>query len=96
MDDSAREMRLSTTVRGVIIGALIAGYSWLMRLPESWAELLIAAAAVQFAVILARRFAPAEKMPQAIYIVEMIADGVTVLLFAVSVLGPIMRMPASV
>jgi hypothetical protein len=97
MDDTPRQMRVGTVVRGVIIGALIAVYSWVMELSGSWAELLIVAAAVQFALIIARRFVPADRMPQAMYIIEMIADGVTVLLFAVGVLGgSISRMPEGV
>jgi hypothetical protein len=36
-----------------------------------------------------RRMVPAEELPRALYIFEMIADGVTVLMFALGVFGAI-------
>lgn len=97
MDETPRQMRLDTTVRGIFIAVLIALYAWLVKQPgASFVEMLLIGAAVQFALIIARRFVPADKLPQAMYIIEMIADGVTVLLFALGVFGSFSRMPEGV
>lgn len=96
-DDSPREMRLSSRVRGVAITALIAAYGWLFNLPQaSLAGLLLVSAALQVAVILLRRWVPADSFPQAMFVFEMIVDGVTVLLFALGVFGSFHQMPAEV
>ena len=52
---------------------------------------LLIAAGVQIMVIALRRFVPADRLPQAMYVFEYIADGVTVLLFALGVFGGIAR-----
>jgi len=94
-DDTPRKLRIDTRVRGVVITALIAGYSWLFRQPQgSFAEALLVAAVLQVAVILLRRWIPAENQPVALYVFEMIADGVTVLMFALGVFGSINRIAA--
>ena len=93
-EETPRQTRLSSRVRGVIITALIAGYGWLFNLPQtSLAELLLVSAALQAVVILLRRWVPADYFPQAMFIFEMIVDGVTVLLFALGVFGSF-RVPA--
>ena len=95
MADPAHERRLSSSGRGVIIAALIATYSWLMRVPSgSLTVSLLFAAGVQVAVIALRRFVPTERLPQAMYIFEVLADGVTILLFALGVFGGIARTTA--
>jgi hypothetical protein len=97
MEDSPRNLRFSSTVRGVIIGALIAIYAWLTHQPHaSFAAGLVIGAALQVAVLLVRRFVPAGEAPRAIHVCEMLADGATVLLFALGVLGPLLRLPAGV
>jgi hypothetical protein len=89
-------MRLSSRVRGVLITALIAGYGWLFSQPQgSYAEGLLIAALLQVAVILLRRWVPPDAQPVALYVFEMIADGITVLLFALGVFGSINRMAAA-
>lgn len=94
-DDSSGRMRLDTRVRGVVITALIAGYGWFFKQPQgSFAEALLLAAVLQVAVILLRRWVPAENQPVALYVFEMIADGLTVLLFALGVFGSINRIAA--
>jgi hypothetical protein len=97
MDDSPRQMRLSSRVRGVVITALIAGYGWLFGQAQgSFAETLLIAAVLQAVVILLRRWVPAEGQPAAMYAFEMIADGITVLLFALGVFGGIHGMAAGI
>jgi hypothetical protein len=90
MDDSPRELRLSSTIRGLVIGALILAYGWFMNAPDvSLKATFLVAAAFQLAVIAMRRLVPADELPRALYIFEMIADGVTVLMFALGVFGAI-------
>ncbi|HET9862520.1 MAG TPA: hypothetical protein VFP37_03695 [Steroidobacteraceae bacterium] len=87
-------MRLSSRVRGLIITALIAGYGWMFHQPQaSSTELLLVGAALQVIVLLLRRWVPADVQPQAMYVFELVADGITVLLFALGVFGGIVRAP---
>lgn len=89
---SPRELRISSTVRGVIIGGLMAFYAWVMREPGATLTVsLLIAAGLQLGVILLRRFVPAYLMPQALHVFEMLADAATVLLFALGVFGGILR-----
>jgi hypothetical protein len=90
-----REMRIDSRVRGVVITALIAGYGLLFRQPHgSFAEVLLIGAALQVLVILLRRWVPEEGQPAALYTFELIADGITVLMFALGVFGSINRIAA--
>ena len=89
------ERRFGSTGRGVVIAALIVLYGWFTRMPaESPSVSLLIAAGVQVAVIALRRFVPAENLPQAMYVFELIADGLTVLLFALGVFGSIVKTAA--
>lgn len=95
MEPSAREMRLSATVRGIVITALIAGYAWVSHLPTvSLAATFLIAAGLQLAVLAIRRFVAPDRQPLALYVFEVIADGVTVLLFALGVFGGISKVAA--
>jgi hypothetical protein len=88
MDDSARDLRLSSTMRWVFITGLILVYTWFLKDPGvSLKVTFLIAAGFQFAVIVIRRFVPADELPRAMYIFELIADGVTVLMFAIGVFG---------
>jgi anti-sigma factor RsiW len=88
MDDSSRDPRLSSTTRGLYITGLILAYTWFSKDPGvSLKVTFLIAAGLQLAVVVARRFVPADELPGAIYIFEMIADGVTVLMFAIGVFG---------
>ena len=88
---------LDSRVRGVFITALIAGYGLLFRGSQgSFTEGLLIAAAVQGVVILLRRWVPPESQPVAMYTVELIADGITVLLFALGVFGGMLGLAAAV
>ena len=90
MDDSPRDLRLSSTIRGVFISTLILAYAWFMNAPDvSLKATFLVAAAFQLGVIAMRRMVPADELPRALYIFEMIADGVTVLMFALGVFGAI-------
>ena len=88
-------MRIASRVRGVIIGALIASYAWLMHQPQSsFAAGLIIAAVLQLGTIIVGRIVPLDRQPQVLYICELIADGATVFLFALGIYGGIVRTPA--
>jgi hypothetical protein len=85
-----RSQRLSSPLRGWIIGVLLAFYGWFTRQPgESLAVLLLVGAAMQLAVIVIRRIVPPDRQAEAFQVYELVADGVTVLLFALGVFGGI-------
>ena len=90
--DRERDLRLSSTTRGLLIGGLILAFSWVSKEPlVSWKASFLVAAGLQIAVIVIRRVAPPGDLPRTIYLFEMIADGVTVLLFALGVFGSIAK-----
>jgi hypothetical protein len=94
MNESPRQLRLSSRVRGVFIGVILIVYGFLVqRSGAGFIEGLLIAAALQGGVLLLRRHAPDALVPQATYLLELIADGVTVLLFALGVFGGIARPP---
>lgn len=84
------KQRLSSGGRGVFIAVLIGLYGWFMREPAgSLTVSLLIAAGLQIAVLALRRFVPADHLPEAMSVFEMIADGLTVFLFALGVFGGI-------
>jgi hypothetical protein len=86
-------MRLGTAVRGIIIGVLLIGYGLLFgRDGASFTECLLVGAGLQFLVLLLRKVVPPEMLPQAMYLFELLVDGVTVLMFAMGVYGGILRL----
>jgi hypothetical protein len=87
-----RQMRLSSTVRGVIIGLLLAVYAWLTQRPGvSLGASLLIAAGLQGLILLLRKFVPPDRMPGVVWTLEVIADGATVFLFALGVYGGMFR-----
>ena len=92
MDHLPTEMRFSSTARGFVIAVIAGLYAWLMRDPGAsllWA--LIAAAALQFCVIILRRVLPPDMLPIGLYLFELFADAATVFLFALGIYGGILR-----
>jgi len=88
----ARDLRVASWIRGLFIAALIVAYGWFVREPQaSLTASFLVGIVLQVAIVVARRFVPAEAMPQAQYLFEMIADGVTVLMFALGVFGGILH-----
>lgn len=86
-----RRMRLSSTVRGLLIVALIAFYGYVTHQPgASLTATLLIAAALQGVVLLLRRFVSPELLPQALDLFELLADAATVFLFALGVYGGIL------
>jgi hypothetical protein len=91
-DSSAREMRLSSTARGIIIALLIGTYGWVFRQPAaSMTWTLLFGAAIQLGVILLRRFVPPANLPLALNVFELIVDAATVFMFALGVYGGILK-----
>jgi len=92
MDYSSRELRISSKTRGVAIAGLMLVYAWISEEPGiTWKATFLIAAGLQIAVIVIRRVVPAKALPLAIYTFEFIADGATVLMFAVGVFGSFAR-----
>jgi len=80
----------STAHRGWFIAGFLALYGWFVQQPGESRELLfLVGAALQLAVILIRRFVPEESRAAAFDIYEHVADGISVLLFALGVFGGI-------
>lgn len=90
-------MRIDSRLRGAAIAAMVAAWGWLFDQSQgSFAEALLIGAALQLIVIVLRRWVPAEGQPVAMYVFEMLADGITVLMFALGVFGGIHRVAAEV
>jgi hypothetical protein len=91
-DESPRDLRMASGVRGVVIAVLLIGYGYVMHQPTvSFAASFLIAAAMQIAVIVARRVLPRGQWAMAQYVLEFIADGATVFLFALGVYGGILQ-----
>ena len=95
--DRERDLRVSSTLRGVFIAVLIGVYGWVSKEPlVSWKASFLIAAGLQIVVIAIRRVAPAGDLPRTIYLFEMLADAITVLLFALGIFGSLARVNALV
>lgn len=90
--ETARQLRLTSTTRGIIIAVLIGACSYVMDQPgASFTLSLLVAAGLQAGVLLLRRFVSPDSLPQAMYLLEMVADAATVFLFALGVYGGILN-----
>ena len=97
MDDLPRDLRIASWMRGIFIGALILVYGWFVNAPEgSFTQMFLVGAGIQLLIIVSRKFVPPDSAPLAQYIFELIADGVTVLTFALGVFGGIARVTQAV
>jgi hypothetical protein len=91
-ESSAREMRLSSSTRGIIIAVMIGTYAWVFRQPAaSMTWTLLVGAGIQLVVILLRRFVPPANLPLALYVFELFVDAATVCMFALGVFGGILK-----
>ena len=89
-----RDMRRGAAFRSVVIAAMVVSYGWFLHQPSaSFKQSFLVAAALQLALIALKRLVPADRLPQALYVYETIADGITVLLFALGVIGGIAYRP---
>jgi hypothetical protein len=84
--------RVSSSVRGLLIALLMGAYAWFLNEPQAsfgWAFLL--GAALQLAVIVARKWVSADTWPRLQDLFELLIDAVSVLAFAVGVYGGVLR-----
>ena len=94
---SPRELRAASWLRGIFIAVLIVFYGWFVGLPDSsFTATFLVGAALQFAIIVIRKFLPPSRLETAQYLFEMIADGVTILMFAIGVFGRQLAMAGSI
>src|SRR5262245_25948813 len=92
MEESPRDLRVSSILRGCFIGGVAAVYGWAFKLPQaSPAYWLLVSAGLQVIVIVLRRVVPPDVQPRVMYVFELIVDGATVLAFALGVFGAILR-----
>jgi len=97
VDETPEQMRRSSAFRGLVIAVLIAAYGWFFKQPgASLTGMFLAGAAMQVLVIAIRKFVPADSVPRALDVLELLVDGATVLVFALGVYGGIVRLPADV
>ena len=88
------ERRINDLTRGVAIAVLIVAYGWIVGLPESsFTQMLVVGIVLQVLVILVRKLVPVDRHAAAQYVFELLADGATVLCFALGVFGGIARVP---
>lgn len=100
IENRIRALQVSTAARSVLISYGIAAFSYFMLrvnppgVPASGAGLFAAGLVIQLAVLVAnsvvkRRIADAELAAQARFAIALLADGVTVTLFAIGTFGAI-------
>lgn len=91
MEQSPRQMRISSSLRGALIALMIGAYVWVSGAPEgSLTVSLLIGAALQVAVIILRRVVPPDYLPEAMNLFELLVDGATVFAFALGVYGGIL------
>ena len=96
-DPEIRDLRRGAAFRSLVIATMIAAYGWFMHQPTaSFTQSFLIGIALQVILIILRRFVPPERLPRVMYAFETVADGITVLLFALGVLGGIWRLPQEV
>ena len=96
-EESPRELRLGTAVRGTAIVVLLVAYGYLLKAPTvSFQASLLIAAGLQAAILGMRRWVSADQWPKTQALFELLADAITVLLFALAVFGGIVRAGADV
>jgi len=89
-----RDQRRGAAYRSAVIAVMIAFYGWFMHLPSApFKQTFLIAAGLQLLLIVLKRLVSADQLPQALVAYETVADGITVLLFAVGVLGKIAQLP---
>lgn len=97
MPPSPRAQRLGTAARSGLIAGFLAAYGWFVNQPGASFEVtFLLGALLQLVVVVLRRFVPAANQAEALFVFEMVADGVSVLLFALGVFGGIAAATADV
>jgi hypothetical protein len=95
MDLTPAQMRRSSLYRAVLIALCIGGYAWVFHKPEaSFSQMFLVGVLLQGLALLVRRFVPADRLPHAMYVLDLLIDGATVLVFALGVYGGVLRIPS--
>jgi hypothetical protein len=95
MDLTPTQMRRSSLVRGLFISLCIGGYAWVFHKPgASFTEMFLVGVALQVLALLLRRFVPPDRLPLAMYVLDLLIDGATVFVFALGVYGGILNAPS--
>lgn len=95
MDLTPTQMRRSTLYRGILISLCIGGYAWVFHKPGvSFSEMFLVGVALQVLALVVRRFVPPDRLPHAMYVLDLLIDGATVFVFALGVYGGILNNPS--
>jgi len=97
MDLTPTQMRRSSLYRGILIALCIGGYAWAFRQPgASLTELFLVGVGLQVVALIVRRVVPADRLPYAMYVLDLLIDGATVFVFALGVYGGILSVPGDI
>jgi hypothetical protein len=95
MDPTPAQMRRSSLYRGLLISLCIGGYAWVFHQPgASFPEMFLVGVALQVLALVLRRFVPPDRLPHAMYVLDLLIDGATVFVFALGVYGGILQIPS--
>ena len=95
MDLTPVQMRRSTLYGGILISLCIGGYAWVFHKPGvSFAGMFLVGVALQVLALVVRRFVPPDRLPTAMYVLDLLIDGATVFVFALGVYGGILNAPS--
>ena len=97
IENAPRKDRISSLGRGFFIGAFVAVYGLFTNYPQaSFTWMFLAGAGMQLAVLFVRKFLPPDLRDQFQEVFEYLADGITVLSFAIGIYGSIAGITAAV
>ncbi|MEO8063320.1 MAG: hypothetical protein ABI821_11295 [Pseudomonadota bacterium] len=94
-DLTQTQMRRGTLFRGILIALCIGGYAWVFHQPgASFTQMFLVGVGLQLLALVVRRFVPPDRLPHAMYVLDLLIDGATVLAFALGVFGGILSAPS--
>jgi hypothetical protein len=95
MDLTPTQMKRSSLYRGVLIALCVGGYAWVFDRPgASFTQMFLVGVGLQLLALAVRRVVPADRVPQTMYVLDLLIDGATVFVFALGVYGGILQMPS--
>jgi hypothetical protein len=94
MNLTPTQMRRSSLYRGLLITLCIGGYAWVFGKPGiSFSQMFLVGVGLQLLALAVRHFVPADRVPTAMYVLDLLIDGATVFAFALGVYGGILNVP---
>ena len=91
------QMRRSSMYRGILIALCIGGYAWVFHQPgASFTQMFLVGVGLQVLALVVRRLVPPDRVPYAMYVLDLLIDGATVLVFALGVYGGILKIPSDI